>query len=55
MPSLAAPRCLLVCHTFPPLIGGSAGVYEALARHAGGAIAILTSRLDHATGGERAG
>ena len=48
-------RCLLVCHTFPPLIGGSAGVYEALARHAGGAIAVLTSRLDPATGRERPG
>ncbi|WP_052389835.1 glycosyltransferase family 4 protein [Belnapia moabensis] len=45
-------RCLLVCHTFPPVIGGSAGVYEALARHAGGAIAVLTSQLDPATGRE---
>lgn len=45
-------RGLLVCHTFPPLIGGSAGVYAALARHAGGALAVLTSRLDHATGRE---
>ncbi|MBK1657559.1 glycosyltransferase family 4 protein [Paracraurococcus ruber] len=48
-------RCLLVCHTFPPLIGGSAGVYEALARHAGGAVAVLTSRLDPATGRDRPG
>ncbi|WP_158287665.1 glycosyltransferase family 4 protein [Falsiroseomonas bella] len=46
------PRCLLVCHTFPPLIGGSAGVYAALARHAGGAIAVLTSARDAATGRE---
>lgn len=36
----------MVCHTFPPLIGGSAGVYAALAHHAEGAIVILTSRLD---------
>ncbi|WP_372620697.1 glycosyltransferase family 4 protein [Falsiroseomonas sp.] len=49
------PRCLMVCHTFPPLIGGSAGVYAALAREARGAIAVLTSRLDPATGRERPG
>jgi phosphatidylinositol alpha-1,6-mannosyltransferase len=42
----------MVCHTFPPLIGGSAGVYAALARHAGGAIAVLTSQRDAATGRE---
>jgi phosphatidylinositol alpha-1,6-mannosyltransferase len=42
----------MVCHTFPPLVGGSAGVYAALARHAGGAIAVLTSRRDAATGRE---
>jgi phosphatidylinositol alpha-1,6-mannosyltransferase len=48
----APTRCLMVCHTFPPLIGGSAGVYAALAQHAGGAIAVLTSRLDAATGRE---
>jgi phosphatidylinositol alpha-1,6-mannosyltransferase len=45
----------MVCHTFPPLIGGSAGVYAALAREAKGAIAVLTSRLDPATGRERPG
>lgn len=55
MADSAGPRCLLVCHTFPPLIGGSAGVYAALARHARGAIAVLTSRLDPATGQERPG
>lgn len=48
-------RCLFVCHTFPPVIGGSAGVYAALAREAQGAIAVLTSRLDPATGREWAG
>lgn len=47
--------CLLVAHTFPPLLGGSAAVYEALARHANGAIAVLTSRRDHRTGEERPG
>jgi phosphatidylinositol alpha-1,6-mannosyltransferase len=49
------PRCLMVCHTFPPLIGGSSGVYAALARHAGGAISVLTSRRDAATGREWSG
>lgn len=47
--------CLLVAHTFPPLVGGSAAVYDALARHANGAIAVLTSRRDHRTGEERPG
>lgn len=36
----------------PPVLGGSAAVYDALAREAGGAIAVLTSRLDPATGRE---
>ncbi len=47
--------CLLVAHTFPPLLGGSAAVYEALARRAEGEIAVLTSRCDHRTGAEREG
>jgi len=34
------------------VVGGSSGVYEALALHAGGAIVVLTSRLDPATGRE---
>jgi hypothetical protein len=49
------PRCLLVAHTFPPVLGGSAQVYAALARAAGGAIMVLTSRCDHATGAEQPG
>jgi phosphatidylinositol alpha-1,6-mannosyltransferase len=49
------PCCLLVAHTFPPVLGGSAQVYEALARAAGGAIMVLTSRRDHATGAEQPG
>ncbi|MCU0886664.1 MAG: glycosyltransferase family 4 protein [Rubritepida sp.] len=48
-------RCLLVAQTFPPVLGGSAEVYAALARHAGGAIAVLTARRDHMTGGEHPG
>ena len=46
------PRCLLIAHTFPPVLGGSAAVYDSLARCAGGAIAVLTSRRDHRTGDE---
>lgn len=48
-------RCLLVAQTFPPVLGGSAEVYAALARHARGAIAVLTARRDHMTGREHAG
>ena len=47
--------CLLVAHTFPPMLGGSAAVYAALARCAKGEIAVLTSRRDHRTGAERLG
>ena len=46
----AEPRCLLVAQTFPPMLGGSAQVYAALAREARGAIAVLTGSLDHRTG-----
>jgi phosphatidylinositol alpha-1,6-mannosyltransferase len=49
------PRCLLVAHTFPPVLGGSAAVYAAVAEAAGGAITVLTSRRDHASGAERPG
>jgi phosphatidylinositol alpha-1,6-mannosyltransferase len=49
------PKCLLVAHTMPPLTGGSCVVYDNLARHAEGAIPVLTSRHDHHTGEEIAG
>jgi phosphatidylinositol alpha-1,6-mannosyltransferase len=50
------PRAgLLVAQTFPPLIGGSAGVYAALAEAAGGEVAVLTASHDHATGREHRG
>jgi phosphatidyl-myo-inositol dimannoside synthase len=49
------PKCLLVAHTMPPLTGGSCVVYDSLARHADGAIVILTSYRDHRTGDEIAG
>jgi len=51
----SAPRCLLVAQTFPPHLGGSSEVHAALARHAGGAIAVLTGALDHRTGAEQPG
>jgi len=44
------PICLLIAQTFPPLLGGSAEVHAALARHATGGIAVLTARQDHRTG-----
>lgn len=47
--------CLLVAQTFPPLIGGSSGVYAALAEAASGEIAVLTATHDHATGREHPG
>ncbi|MFQ3623684.1 MAG: glycosyltransferase family 4 protein [Acetobacteraceae bacterium] len=47
--------CLLVAHTVPPLLGGSASVYAALATAAAGQIAVLTSRRDHVSGAERPG
>ncbi len=53
--ALTPPLCLLVAHTFPPLLGGSAAVYAALAEAAEGAIAVLTSRRDHVGGAERPG
>lgn len=52
---MARARCLLVAQTFPPQIGGSAEVYAALARHAAGAIAVLTARRDHVSGHEHPG
>jgi phosphatidylinositol alpha-1,6-mannosyltransferase len=39
----------------PPLTGGSCVVYDSLARHADGAIAVLTSYRDHRTGEEISG
>ncbi len=47
--------CLLVTNLFPPVLGGSAEVYAALAAHAGGEIVVLASSHDHQTGQERAG
>ena len=45
--------CLLVTNIFPPAVGGSSEVYAALASHAEGQIAVLTSSHDHETGRER--
>lgn len=43
-------RCLIVANSFPPVHGGSCVVYDNLARHAGGRIAVLAPSLDYQTG-----
>nr|WP_256476142.1 glycosyltransferase family 4 protein [Siccirubricoccus soli] len=41
---------MLIANNFPPIRGGSASVYAALARHAGGRIGVLASRLNYVDG-----
>jgi phosphatidyl-myo-inositol dimannoside synthase len=48
LPAMA--RILLISSTFPPVVGGSAVVYENLCRNADGAIVGLGATHDHATG-----
>ena len=43
-------RVLLVVNNFPPVRGGSAVVYDAVARHAGGQVMVLTARRSYADG-----
>jgi len=43
-------RCLLVANTFPPMTGGSAVVYDSLARFSGGRVSVLASSEDYRTG-----
>lgn len=43
-------RCLLVANTFPPMTGGSAVVYDSLARFGGGRVSVLASSEDYRTG-----
>ncbi len=43
-------RCLLVANVFPPVLGGSASVYDSLARFSGGRVSVLAPRLDYLTG-----
>lgn len=43
-------KCLLVASAFPPILGGSATVYSNLCRFAGGAVMVLTRRVDYLNG-----
>ncbi len=45
-----AARVLLVASNVPPVRGGSAVVYDSLARHAGGAIRVLAPRRSYVDG-----
>ncbi|WP_428662826.1 glycosyltransferase family 4 protein [Reyranella sp.] len=48
-------RVLLVASIFPPVLGGSAVVYENLARHAAGRITVLAPTVNYVDGSELAG
>nr|WP_294526650.1 glycosyltransferase [uncultured Rhodopila sp.] len=45
-----ASRCLVVASIFPPIHGGSAIVYDSLARFGGGRISVLAPEEDYRTG-----
>jgi phosphatidylinositol alpha-1,6-mannosyltransferase len=55
-PRVAAPpvegtnRCLVVANTFPPIHGGSAIVYDSLARFGQGRVSVLAPREDYRDG-----
>ncbi len=46
-----AKRCLVVANTFPPVHGGSAVVYDSLARFGRGRVSVLAPQDDYRTGG----
>ncbi len=48
-------RILLLASNFPPVLGGSAVVYESLARHAAGRIVVLAPTINYVDGSELAG
>jgi phosphatidylinositol alpha-1,6-mannosyltransferase len=48
-------RCLLVANVFPPIHGGSASVYESLARFGQGRVSVLAPSADYTTGRELPG
>ena len=56
VPPLAEPpvqgtnRCLVVANTFPPIHGGSAIVYDSLARFGGGRVSVLAPQEDYRDG-----
>lgn len=43
-------RVLLIANNFPPIRGGSAVVYDNLARHAGGRVVVVAPRTNYADG-----
>jgi phosphatidylinositol alpha-1,6-mannosyltransferase len=43
-------RCLVVANTFPPVHGGSAIVYDSLARFGGGQVSVLAPQEDYRDG-----
>jgi len=43
-------RCLLVANVFPPITGGSASVYENLARFGQGRVSVIAPASDYMTG-----
>ncbi|MDE2515496.1 MAG: glycosyltransferase [Rhodospirillales bacterium] len=48
LPRLApGTRCLVVANTFPPVHGGSAVVYDSLARFGRGRVAVLAPEIDY--------
>jgi phosphatidylinositol alpha-1,6-mannosyltransferase len=48
-------RCLLVANVFPPINGGSASVYDSLARFGRGRVTVLAPSADYTTGRELEG
>jgi phosphatidylinositol alpha-1,6-mannosyltransferase len=49
-PVQGANRCLVVANTFPPVHGGSAIVYDSLARFGGGRVSVLAPQQDYRDG-----
>jgi uncharacterized protein Usg len=49
-PSAQGARCLVVANTFPPVHGGSAVVYDSLARFGRGRVTVLAPRHDYRFG-----
>lgn len=49
-PPAPGPRCLVVANTFPPVHGGSAVVYDSLARFGRGRVSVLAPRQDYRFG-----
>jgi phosphatidylinositol alpha-1,6-mannosyltransferase len=47
---LGKQRCLVVANTFPPIHGGSAIVYDSLARFGGGRVSVLAPKEDYRDG-----